>query len=124
MLSQMKGEYGLAGAVSAAFTLSTALFGPQISRVVDRRGQSEVLLPATGLSVIAMGVLLLCARYEAPVWTLFAGAVVAGTMPNMAAMVRARWTHLYCGSDRLHTAHSLESSTSSPSWWDPRSRSR
>ncbi|MFG3408052.1 MFS transporter [Streptomyces sp. NPDC048142] len=109
MLSQMRGEYGLAGAVSATFTLSMALCGPQISRVVDRRGQSKVLLPATGLSVIAMGVLLLCARYDAPVWTLFAAAVVAGTMPNMAAMVRARWTHVYRGSDRLHTAYSLES---------------
>nr|WP_234474757.1 MFS transporter [Streptomyces sp. MBT98] len=56
-----------------------------------------------------MGVLLLCARYDAPVWTLFVSAVLAGTMPNMAAMVRARWTHVYRGSDRLHTAYSLES---------------
>ncbi|PVC84536.1 MFS transporter [Streptomyces sp. CS014] len=109
MLSQMRGQYGLAGAVSATFTLSMALCGPQISRVVDRRGQSRVLLPATGLSVIAMGVLLLCARYDAPVWTLFVSAAAAGTMPNMAAMVRARWTHLHRGSDRLHTAYSLES---------------
>ncbi|MFD3816109.1 MFS transporter [Streptomyces rubiginosohelvolus] len=109
MLSQMRGQYGLAGAVSATFTLSMALCGPQISRVVDRRGQSRVLLPAAGLSVIAMGVLLLCARYDAPVWTLFISAVLAGTMPNMAAMVRARWTHVHRGSDRLHTAYSLES---------------
>ncbi|ARF70896.1 ABC transporter permease [Kitasatospora albolonga] len=109
MLSQMRGEYGLAGAVSAAFTLSTALCGPRISRLVDRRGQGRVLLPATGAGALAMGVLLLCARYDAPVWTLFVSAVVAGTMPNMAAMVRARWTHVYRGSDRLHTAYSLES---------------
>ncbi|MEW2071200.1 MFS transporter [Streptomyces sp. NPDC007346] len=109
MLSQMRGEYGLAGAVSATFTLSMALCGPQISRLVDRRGQGRVLLPATGAGVIAMGALLLCARYDAPLWTLFACAVVAGTMPNMAAMVRARWTHAYRGSDRLHTAYSLES---------------
>ncbi|MFE2294114.1 MFS transporter [Streptomyces sp. NPDC059452] len=109
MLSQMRGEYGLAGAVSATFTLSMALCGPRISRIVDRRGQSRVLLPATGVSVLAMGVLLLCARYDAPVWTLFVSAAVAGTMPNMAAMVRARWTHVYRGSARLHTAYSLES---------------
>ncbi|MGA6172682.1 MFS transporter [Streptomyces sp. NPDC012600] len=109
MLSQMRGEYGLAGAVSAVFTLSTALCGPRISRLVDRRGQGRVLLPATGAGVLAMGVLLLCARYDAPVWTLFVSAVVAGTMPNMAAMVRARWTHVYRGSDRLRTAYSLES---------------
>ncbi|WP_234466699.1 MFS transporter [Streptomyces sp. MBT60] len=112
-------------AFSATFTLSMALCGPQISRVVDRRGQSRVLLPAAGLSVIAMGVLLLCARYDAPVWTLFVSAVLAGTMPNTAAMVRARWTHAY----RARTACTprtrwSRSSTNSPSWWAPRSRSR
>ncbi|MCX4695328.1 MFS transporter [Streptomyces sp. NBC_01408] len=109
MLSQMRGEYGLAGAVSATFTLSTAFFGPQISRIVDRKGQGRVLLPATGVSVASMGVLLLCARYDAPVWSLFVFAALAGTLPNMAAMVRARWTHVYRDSPRLHTAFSLES---------------
>ncbi len=95
MLSQMRGEYGLAGAVSATFTLSMALFGPQVSRLVDRAGQGRVLVPATGVSVVAMGALLLSARYDAPVWTLFVFAALAGTLPNMAAMVRARWTHVY-----------------------------
>ncbi|MFJ2435924.1 MFS transporter [Streptomyces anulatus] len=109
MVSQMRGDYGLAGAVSATFTLSMALCGPRISRAVDRRGQSRVLPPVAGLSVTALGALLLCARYDAPAWTLFGCAAVAGAMPNMAAMVRARWTHALKGSDRLHTAYSLES---------------
>lgn len=109
MLSRTRGEYGLAGAVSATFTLSVALFGPQVSRLVDRFGQSRVLLPATGLSVVSMAALLLCARYGAPDWTLFVSAALAGTLPNMAAMVRARWTHVYRDSPRLHTAFSLES---------------
>ncbi|MFI7290558.1 MFS transporter [Streptomyces anulatus] len=109
MVSQMRGDYGLAGAVSATFTLSMALCGPRISRAVDRRGQSRVLPPVAGLSVIALGALLLCARYDAPAWTLFGCAAVAGAMPNMAAMVRARWTHALKGSDRLHAAYSLES---------------
>ncbi|MGW4094446.1 MFS transporter [Nocardia sp. NPDC004750] len=109
MLSQLRGEYGLAGAVSAVFTLSTALLGPQVSRLVDRRGQSRVLLPAAGVSVVALGVLLLCAHYDAPTWTLFVCAVPAGCMPNMAAMVRARWSELYRDSPHLHTAFSFES---------------
>ncbi|MGC5533482.1 MFS transporter [Streptomyces sp. SR-10] len=109
MVSQMRGDYGLAGAVSATFTLSMALCGPGISRAVDRRGQSRVLPPVAGLSVMALGALLLCARYDAPAWTLFGCAAVAGAMPNMAAMVRARWTHALKDSDRLHTAYSLES---------------
>jgi MFS family permease len=109
MLSQLRGEYGLAGAVSAVFTLSMAILGPQVSRLVDRRGQSRILLPATGISVISLGVLLLCARYDAPAWTLFVFAVPSGCMPNMAAMIRARWSEIYRDSPRLHTAFSFES---------------
>jgi MFS family permease len=109
MLSELRGEYGLAGAVSATFALATALIAPQISRVVDRYGQSRVLVPATAISVLAMSALLLCARYEAPDWTLFVCAVPAGCMPSMGAMVRARWLVLYRGSPHLHTAFSFES---------------
>ncbi|MBF6059935.1 MFS transporter [Nocardia terpenica] len=109
MLSQLRGQYALAGAVSAVFTFSMALFGPQVSRLVDRHGQGRVLVPAMGISVLAMGALLLCTRYGAPVWTLFVFAIPAGCMPNMAAMVRARWSQLYRDSPRLHTAFSLES---------------
>ncbi|MCT2589523.1 MFS transporter [Streptomyces sp. N2-109] len=109
MLSQSRDDYGLAGAVAATFTLSMALFGPRIAREVDRRGQGRVLLPVTGVSVAALGALLLCTRYGAPTWTLFVCAVLAGFMPSMAAMVRARWSELYRGSPRLHTAFSLES---------------
>ena len=109
MLSQLRGEYWLAGAVAATFALASALMAPQISRMVDRLGQSRVLLPATGISVVSVVSLLLCTRYQAPDWTLFLFALLAGCMPSMPAMVRARWTELYRGSPKLHTAFSFES---------------
>ncbi len=40
MLSQTHGEYWLAGGVSATFALTNALVAPQISRLVDRLGQT------------------------------------------------------------------------------------
>lgn len=43
MLSQTHGEYWLAGAVSATFALTNALVAPQISRLVDRVGQTAVV---------------------------------------------------------------------------------
>lgn len=108
MLSQLRGSYGLAGAVSAAFVLTYALLSPQISRLVDRHGQRRVLPIATAISVLGMALLLACAHWRAPDWTLFIGAVLAGFMPSMSAMVRARWTALYRGQPHLQTAYSLE----------------
>lgn len=48
MLSQLRGSFALAGAVSATFVLAYALLSPQISRLMDRHGQSRVLPAADG----------------------------------------------------------------------------
>lgn len=109
MLSLTTGQYGLAGAVSGTFTLSMALLGPMISRLVDRHGQRRVLLPAAALCVAGIAALTLAARFEAPTWTLFASAVLAGFKPDIGSMTRARWSKLYAGTPRLHTAFAFES---------------
>jgi MFS family permease len=110
MISQLTGRYGLAGALSATLAMSAAVFGPQISRLVDRHGQSRVLRPATLISAVAVAGLLVCAQQSAPDWTLFVFAAGAGTVPSVGSMVRARWAAIYRGSPReLHTAYSWES---------------
>lgn len=108
MLSQLRGSYALAGAVSAAVVLSYALLSPQISRLVDRHGQRKVLPLASLLSAIGMLCLLAVSHWQAPDWALFPSAVLMGCMPSMSAMVRARWAALYRGQPRLQTAYSLE----------------
>ncbi|OLF53009.1 MFS transporter [Pseudomonas chlororaphis] len=109
MLSQLKGGYALAGAVAATFALATAFCAPQVSRLVDRFGQGRVLPIAAGVGGGALLALLLCTRFQAPHWTLFLFAALAGCMPSISAMVRARWTELYRGQPQLQTAYALES---------------
>ncbi|MER8186263.1 MFS transporter [Kitasatospora sp. NPDC094015] len=109
MLAQLRGSYGLAGAVSAVLALSAAALGPQVSRLVDRYGQRRVARPATVVTLLAAVGLLLCAHFAAPAWTLFVCAVGMGGMPSTGSMVRARWAHLYSSEPpKLHTAYSLE----------------
>ena len=109
MLSQARGEYWLAGGVAATFALANALIAPQISRLVDRHGQSRVLVPATLGALAALAGLILATRFEAPVWALFLFAGLAGTTPSMMAMVRARWTEIYRDTPHLRTAFAFES---------------
>ncbi|TDF86197.1 MFS transporter [Pseudomonas sp. H9] len=108
MLSQLRGGFALAGAVSATFVLTYALMSPQISRLVDRFGQRRVLPVFTALSVSGSCLLLLCSYWQGPDWLLFISAVLAGFMPSMSAMVRARWSAIYRGTPLLQTAYSLE----------------
>ncbi|PBC77424.1 MFS transporter [Streptomyces sp. TLI_235] len=109
MLAQLRGSFGIAGAVSAVLAVSAAVLGPQVSRLVDRYGQRRVALPATAVTMAAATALLACARLGAPDWTLFLFAAGMGVMPSTGSMVRARWAHLYSDRpDRLHTAYSFE----------------
>lgn len=110
MLSQMRGSYGLAGAVPAVMMISGAFHGPQIARLADRYGQRRIALPAAAVTLAGGVGLLLCARLEAPDWTLFVAAVPIGCMPTFGSMVRARWAHIYRDDPHtLHTAYSFES---------------
>jgi MFS family permease len=109
MLSETHGEYWLAGAVAATFAFSNALIAPQVSRLVDRYGQRRILIPGTIVAVAALSCLMFATRYGAPNWALFMFAVLGGTMPSMSAFVRARWTEIYRGSPKLHTAFAFES---------------
>lgn len=109
MLSQARGEYWLAGGVAATFALANALIAPQISRLVDRYGQSRVLIPATLATLVALAGLILATRLQAPGWVLFLFAGLAGLTPSMMAMVRARWTELYRDTPQLRTAFAFES---------------
>ncbi|WP_105435451.1 MFS transporter [Neorhizobium tomejilense] len=109
MLSQTHGEYWLAGAVSATFALANAFISPQVSRWVDARGQSAVLVPTTIITLLALVGLAAAAWMRWPNWTLFAFAFVAGLMPSMMALVRARWSEIYRDRPQLHTAFAFES---------------
>ncbi|PKH35916.1 MFS transporter [Pseudomonas sp. 43NM1] len=108
MLVQQTGLYWLAGSVAGTFTLANALVGPQVSKLVDRRGQSRVLPWVTAFSIGMLLALIFAVYMRAPASVLFVLAALAGTMPSMPAMIRARWTQLFRGKPQLHTAFSLD----------------
>src|SRR5690606_37468128 len=82
---------------------------PQISRLVDRYGQSRIVMPATIISVIAFVLLILATNQGWANWTLFLSAFFAGAMPSIPAMVRARWTELFRNRPEMNTAFAFES---------------
>ncbi|MFJ8104228.1 MFS transporter [Streptomyces sp. NPDC096132] len=109
MIAGTRGSYALAGAVTATGLAATALVAPWIARLVDRHGQARIAVPATLFAALGSLALLLCVRYGAPDWTLFAAYAATATTPNLGGMSRARWNHLLDGDPAaLHTANSFE----------------
>nr|WP_155073431.1 MFS transporter [Streptomyces taklimakanensis] len=95
LVEHTTGSFGTAGTVSAATGVSMALFAPRSGRLADRFGQRAVLLPGVLLHAAAVGVLVLLALADAPLWALLSAAVPAGaSVPQVGPMVRARWAHL------------------------------
>ncbi|OKK22761.1 MFS transporter [Streptomyces sp. CB00455] len=110
MISEITGRYALASALTGTLALAAAFIGPQVSRLVDQYGQRRILRPATLVSVASVAGLLVAAANGWPDWTLFVFAGIAGCVPSVGSMVRARWTVIYRDSAReLHTAYSFES---------------
>jgi MFS family permease len=108
------GSYAIAGAVAGVFGLTSAIASPLVSRAVDRFGQARVMLPAIAVHVSGLILLLLCAQFDAPRWTVFVTAMIAGaSIGSIGSLVRARWSFALTGHPRetslLHTAYSLES---------------
>ncbi|GAA2396302.1 MFS transporter [Streptomyces glaucosporus] len=113
MIAGTRGSYALAGAVTATGLAVSAVVAPLTARLVDRYGQARVAVPAVSLAAAGSLALVLCVRYDAPDWTLFAAQTATVTAPNTGGMARARWAHLYRGSTpeaeaARHTANSFE----------------
>jgi predicted MFS family arabinose efflux permease len=110
LISATTGKYGVAGAVSAVGSLGYAFSSPRIARLVDSRGQRQVLLPLLTVFVLATAALIVAVQSHLPIWAIFVpGAIAGAAMPSLGTMVRARWSVLLAGSPRLHAAFSFES---------------
>src|SRR6188472_2966882 len=73
----LTGSFATAGVVAGAFAVSLGVGGPLLGRLVDRRGQTVVLLASALVAGAALtGIAALPAR--APVAVLVAPAVVLG----------------------------------------------
>ncbi|WP_052436894.1 MFS transporter [Georgenia sp. SUBG003] len=110
MLSSITGSYATAGTVSATFVIAQAACAPQLARLVDRFGQARVMTPAVTVAGLGLAGLVVAAVTGAPLWTVYACAVVSGaSVGSVGALVRARWTQAVRTPKELHRAYSWES---------------
>jgi MFS family permease len=104
-------SYGLAGALSASYTVANGLSSVVQGRLLDRLGQALVL-PVV-ITAYAVGVVGLVTSLESgsPELVSFGSAFLAGAAyPPIGSVVRARWSHVLSGrTTDVQTAYALES---------------
>jgi MFS family permease len=111
LVREQGGSYGAAGAVSGAYFVATAVGAPVAGRLVDRRGQTRILLPrALIFPALLLGVCAL-ALLDAPLGAIAAGAAAAGALtPPVGASLRSLWPRLFADAERRSAAYALEAS--------------
>ena len=102
------GSYHRAGVVSGLYAVAVAVAGPVLGRLVDRHGQSKVLL-ATGLVHPAAMVGAAFAANGHQYALLILAAIAAGaSLPPVAACMRSLWSRLLVDDESRKAGFAIE----------------
>lgn len=113
MYTQSGYSYALAGIGIGIVQLSNCLIAPQVSRLIDRRGQSRVVPVAGAIGMGSLAAVLAIVHFGGPLWAAFAVSALIGFTPQVQSLTRARWSYLFhrdrnLDAGLLKTAFSFE----------------
>jgi MFS family permease len=113
---RLTGSFAAAGAVAGAYAIATGIGGPLLGRLVDRRGQTAVLLSA---AVLEAGLLVAAATLPAgtPATVLVAIAAALGfASPPLGACVRTLFPDLLEDETAVRKAYAVDASVVELTW--------
>jgi MFS family permease len=98
-------SYSAAGAAAGGLAIGVGVSGPYISRLIDRRGQREVLAPLAVLHAVGLALIVVVALSHAPVIVDVAASLVAGiAFPPIGSVMRPLWPRLLSDRPELLTS--------------------
>ncbi|MGA8249053.1 MAG: MFS transporter [Nocardioides sp.] len=111
LVTGLSRSYGLAGALSAAYTVANSLMSIVQGRLLDRLGQSRVLPVASVVFGVAVAGLVTALESGWPDAVAYGCAALAGAAyPPIGSCVRARWSYVLAGHPHeVQTAYAFES---------------
>jgi MFS family permease len=111
LVRESDGSYAAAGAVSGVYFVATAVGAPIAGRLVDRRGQTQILLSRALIFPALMLAVCACALLDAPLGAVAVCAAAAGAlMPPIGASLRALWPRMFDDAELRAAAYALEAS--------------
>lgn len=102
-------SFAVAGAVEASFAIAGAVSLPVQGRLIDRLGQTRVLLVGAALNPLALVGLVVAAEGGASTSALcLLGALCGATVPAISSCMRTLWADLVPDSGLLLSAYALD----------------
>ena len=90
-VQERTGSFATGGLVSASSAASAALATPLLGRLVDRLGQTPVLVGSAVAHATGLMLLVGLGEAGAPTWTLAACGLIAGLYPPLSPCFRSLW---------------------------------
>jgi MFS family permease len=113
---RLTGSFGSAGLVDGTYAVSLAIGGPLLGQLVDRRGQTEVLLASGLVAGLALGgIALLPSGVPLPGLVGLAAAVGLAT-PPVGAGLRALLPGLLRGTEAVRAAYAVDATVVELTW--------
>jgi MFS family permease len=109
LVESVTGSYAHAGSAAGMFAIATALASPLLGRIIDRLGQTWVLISCGSVFAMAFATLALTAERGVDMTLVLGCVAVAGLAnPPLAPAMRTLWSAKLDGPT-LQTAYALES---------------
>jgi MFS family permease len=109
LVQSVTGSYVHAGSAAGVFAIATALASPLLGRIIDRVGQTWVLISCGSVFAAAFATLALTAEHGEDMTLVLGCVAVAGLAnPPLAPSMRTLWSARVHGPT-LQTAYALES---------------
>jgi MFS family permease len=109
LVQSVTGSYGIAGLVTGGFAVGTSAGAPVWGRLMDRLGQSRVIVPTVLASAGLIAALAICAVNGISDGILITLAVASGaTFPPFGAAMRSTWRVLLPEGPRRRAGYALD----------------
>jgi MFS family permease len=108
LVREAGGSYAAAGLVAGAYAVSLGLTAPVLGRLIDRVGQTRVLLASAAVSASSFVALAVAAEAGSPALLPVFAALGGASLPPVAACLRALWSELLGRGAELQAAFSVE----------------
>jgi MFS family permease len=115
-VQHLSGSFAAAGVVTAAYALALSIGGPLLGRLVDRRGQTLVLLTSAGVAAALLGAIAIVPA-GTPLVVLIAFASGIGLAePPVGACLRTQLSSLLPDPGVVRAAYAFEASVVELTW--------
>jgi MFS family permease len=108
LVRQTGGSYATAGLVAGCYAVSLGVTAPLLGRLIDRVGQTRVLLGCAAVCAAAFVALAVAAEAGSPALLPVLAALGGASLPPVAACLRALWSELLGRGAELQAAFSVE----------------